>query len=424
MSLGVLSRIKNNSFRKSVSFDTVLADTISTTEISGGISSITATSVTPTLLSTLGRNDKVKIGPSSNSSNLYATEEKIVDTGCISDDGTSSAIDFTENLLFAYNTGDPVSGVGNYFPDSWTAETYTNINSFNGDIYWHPRLQGLNLPISDRDTSDLRTFTTYGVDDFYCLKYFVEPTTNPIQLRTIAKYDFSVGDLLASTYYRLGCFYRYKVTDFAPGVVRVRLDAYDGSSTIMEDNWILTATSNIEKSSWIHSVSVTTKTASSLTSAGNITFYDDSYGLHKLMLNLDAVYMEHARLTDDEANAVYKFTELPAFGTSTWIPKDFTQKNLLLGGTESHIQQDDRKNVRWTFNCRFENCSTDFWKNLQILSMWQKLGYSLSLHTAEHWGSSPFRTPPVIFGKMKITNINKSSWDRSKKSFTFTFLEI
>ena len=431
LQMGVSAPLKNGSFAKGTPFNTTLYTDITSTLVTAGISSLDVTSVVPTLLVTLGKGDKIKIGPSTATANPGATEEKVIDEGCISDDGSSATLELTSNLLFEYAEGDPVSGLGEYFPDGWTAPTYTNYNDeIKGTIYMHPKLNGINLPQSSRDTSDLRDFTTYGVDDYFCFKSYLNNASSLTghSNYNMLRYDFTDGDLLESTYYRVGLFYRYKLTDYSStsgAETKDYIITHDGTTTLASKVF-LSINQNIEQDYWKQYVGDPTQTASSLSGTPYILFekytpYSTSF---KLYQNIDFVYFEHAKGTDDASSAVYTFTELPAFGSTTWGTNTFEKTNKLASGNVKYGQINNRKNIQYTYNCRFENVSGTFLKNLMVLEMWQRLGYDLILHTGEDFGSTPFRLPPILKGHMKLSGISKSSWETSRTSFNFNFMEV
>ncbi len=425
LKLGVAVPMKNHSFMKGTAFDsecTVL-------DPGRGDNAIAYISQTPTLFATLNKGDMIKIGASTNDSNLRATEELMVSKVVQDNDSFGIiSLDSTNSVLFHYSKPDKISGVGNYFPDSWSAPTASVINAFGGDIFYIPKLDGLNLPdysdmVSGADKTNLETFTTYGIDDYYCSKILMRKSSGTGSV-DVLRYNFGIGDILESTYYRIGFFYRYKIYNQqqSPGIVRGKTQFHDGSS-LLTDSTYFSKSSNYEESDWRLYVGDTVQTASSLSSAGYILFnlkLTGGISLPRLLHNIDCVWVEHAKWTDDDTDGVYTFTEHPALGTQTWNFEEFRQVSRLAIGTNRYGQKDGRKRPRWRFSCRFEDVGSTFWKNLLILQQWGKLGYKIVFHTSEEFS---YRVPPVIMGKIKLKNIQKNSWANEVKSFTFMFEE-
>jgi len=425
LKLGVMVPMKNHTFMKGTAFDT----TCTAADISRGAVSAICLSQTPSLLASLNKGDFIKLGVSTNDTNLRATEELMV-SKTTSDDASITNINFdsSNSALFAYDRPDRVSGVGNYFPDNWTAPTATVINAFDGDVYYIPKLDGLNLPdysdvVSGTDKSNLESFTTYGVDDYYCSKIalFKAAGWSSADL-DILRYTFGVGDILTSTYYRAGVFYRYKVynnTGYQPILGTITFN--DGNSSLIGE-YYFGKNFDYEETEWLLHVSSPVQTNSSLTTAGyinfNILFIAGSPS--KLLHNLDCVWVEHAKWTDDDTKGVYTFTEHPAIGSQNWNFTEFRQKSKTASGEMRYGQKDGRKRARYEFSCRFEDVSSDFWKNLLILQQWGKLGYKLVFHTSEVFDS---RVPPILVGRVILKNIQKNSWSTDLKSFTFSFIE-
>ena len=426
LKLGVQAPMKNHTFMKGTAFDT----TCTQFDPPAGIAGVSYVSRTPTIYAALNKGDTVKLGASSNSDNLRATEEISVSRVLV-DNGSNGffLFDSTANLVFNYNRPDKIAGLGNHFPDSWSAPSIADINSFGGDVHYIPRLDGLNLPnysdlVSGVDNGIIADFTTFGIDDYFSSKIalFKDGSSTSSTNLDILRYNFNTGDLLTDTYYRAGFFYKYKIYNNT-GVLSVKGTATvnDGNSDIISGIYLFKI-GDREDLNWSL---VVTNPAKTVGSGGYINFNIELGGFPggsptKLLHNLDCVWLEHAKWTDGDTDGVYTFTEHPAIGSQAWNFEEFRQKSELATGVTAYGQKDGRKRARFKFACSFENVSSDFWKNLLIIRQWGQLGYKIVFHTSEDFAG---RVPPILVGKIRINSVKKSSWSADLKSFTFQFEE-
>jgi len=364
--MGVGVPIKNNSFR----FGTKKETTFSAGEAAlQTILSVTETS--PTLSKLLRANDRVLLGPNSAGQS---------ETALVSSTGSGTITIPSPGVTYAYSSGDPVTFIGTRLAEAWD-------------------ISGTHTPASidggGKDDDYAQQLSFGGVDG--ARKFYQT-------LSTVA----GLSQFEATTVYRFGCN-----LDVAGSSAVVGVAVNDGSSDF------ITGTASAAGYSSLASYTDTgTSAAIGSLGAGEIYFDYDSGTVDTV--NIDCVYLEHASGTDDAASGVYTFDEYPALGSVGIETRETEIEAQLLNNTLAVFDpfNSQGKEVKHTVTAEFGYCAQTFMDNLTVLLRWQRKGNLLTLHTALD------NIPPVLYGKMYITNRRKDMYDVTRSSFAFTFKEV
>ena len=338
------------------------------------------------------------LGPSSHSDNPGARE--ITEISSVDSDSQVTA---TGDILFKYKEGDPISGVGNLLPMGWLP------SSVDPDEI---------APLGIRDTEYGNTAVSGGVYDNY--RFYCSGTENFEMTQRV--YDL----LLPQTQYRFGVFYK---ADFDATGPDFNVSITDGAGEFYTETIRSRAEGNM--ATWTfhvsHKASAFVPGTEGITSTAvdycdiKLPLFDNGVG--KTRVWLDAPFLAHAQRTSAYLEGLYEFPEYPVLGSLAWNWTTFIQERRLANGElrEFDPTGGGGRTKKHTLSCQFENVSADFFDTLNIFLQWQNEGNDLVLITGEQfYGAS---LPPVVIGRMRLTQVSKASWALGLRSFNFTFTE-
>ena len=136
-------------------------------------------------------------------------------------------------------------------------------------------------------------------------------------------------------------------------------------------------------------------------------------------LDTDISVYDDVRLQQTN-NGYYTFTEYP-IRSSLAIDEIYPETKVSLADGSAkifHTTSEGDKGVRYRIRCRFENVPSTMWDKLMVLLNWQRKGNMLNLHPMYD------DLPSVMTGRMRLSNITKTYWDLSYRSFNFEFEEL
>ncbi len=408
MRLGVAVPIKNMKYRFGTIFDTVLNADGPTD--GGGDWYFTVDPTIPASLSQifLSDKDRLLLGPSTHSDNPGARE--IV---TVSSTTYPSTIHVDDEPTYLYLDGDRVSGVGERLPGNWDPSD-DNVSVVS--------------PAGLRDQAYGSEAVDGGVyDQFRCR----------VRLASGEYLRQDLGNLLLpSTQYLFGCF--YKVTSYdtnGPNLAVLIHDDAAGTNAVISET--IHYRSGGQVNDWTFFLSDTqegdpTFTASSkgVTSSApdgcwlRIPWAHSGNPGDNTWFELDMPFLCHAQRTSDFRAGIYTFDHLPVLGSGKWSWTDgIRQVRLANGELREYDPTGGGGRIRkYTFSCRFENTSADFFDQITTLQRWQEEGNDLVLVTGEqYYGGS---LPPVLVGRMSTKQVDRQHWALGLRSFTFTFTEI
>jgi len=399
MKIGVALPIRNHSFRDPLVYYGEVCNTIST-----GDTSITIRNTNVDNLEWIvGSGNKIRLESSSHTLNIGASEE--VEISSIAEASDTYTLTLADTITYYYKPTDDVSGLSKHFPDGW------ELTPDGNTITSYPLCRLL-----DPDTTS--SYETHlAADDFYSFKMrVVKSSTSTVLLRQ----TLDTTLLLPLTYYRVGGIYKVK---WGSGIALSSVNSGVYQVTPVANKFV-----NYEI---INSSGSTPSTWTVFNSGANKTIYNPSgciiefsifnnVGTGDCLLYMDCFYVEHAKNTDGDTDAVYTFTEYPVFKSESWVYEEFDQKLEQKDGTLKFFNTTGRVANKWMYSCRFEQVSETFYKNLETLLHWQRQGSYLILHTAETVSNF---LPPILMGKMEIRDVKQSVFDLERKDFTFIFEE-
>jgi len=325
---------------------------------------INVDNTSPTIANLLKSDDRFLIGPNSSSQS---------ETGLIYSVSVAE-ITAQGNLTYSYADEDPITFTGTLLPEAWT-------------------VSGSLTPYG---------ISYYGVgsgkDDDYCI-YGLGAGSGYFE-QQIAKFA-GLSVLEASTKYRGGGY-------FADGNSVGDFSIYDDTP----GSAFLTVALN--GGGWA------ARTATGTTSATPEVCYVRIESTGVGLIGADCLFLEHAVGTDDAANGVYTFDEYPVLGSVAVETRETEIETQLLNNTLAVFDpfNSQGKEIKHTVTAEFGFCAQTFMDNLTKLQRWQRKGNLLTLHTDLD------NIPPVLYGKMYITNRRKDFYDVTRSSFTFTFKEV
>jgi hypothetical protein len=324
-------------------------------------------------------------------------------------------ITLRNTLTNIYDVDDEITGAGTALAAGWDIGGRKGLPSYPGNI-WVPQgiIYPLNVPYSAAK-SITGPNLIFGKSDRY-RQYLSWNASDGYGNSANDPYiERSYGDvLLGGTIYRFGAFVKGYGTSMAACV-----DVNDGVSDFISGFSLLTSTST----EWTEKT--TTGTCSHVPQPSDciITIYaeDEING----QLFIDDIYLEHAKMTDDEDYGVYTFTEVPLIDSEK--VENVSETEFILqrmpSGRGFRYQESGTgdKVEKFVISMDFENVDPDFYKNIRLLREWQRYGYNLIFHPHSSLAS---QTKSVIFCNMTISNFTYKHWDRTRPSFTLTFEEI
>tara|TARA_R100000458_G_C8278547_1_gene255114 strand:- start:33666 stop:35780 length:2115 start_codon:yes stop_codon:yes gene_type:complete len=255
--------------------------------------------------------------------------------------------------------------------------------------------------------------------------------------------------LVGNTYYRLGCIYKAEI--------------YEGGSTTVGDpasNWYLSLNMNEDvgistnaldpinlklgllagMNTWVGWTEGTSqgylgnvaldmddyvdsgKKAPNLEITGYMKTNEyDSAGLGVVgELTIDNIYLEHQGDLEGTQDGFITLQTLPEIGSINFSTVSSDGIKTLRLTNNSIFKVDTSgygERIRWRMDCDFANVPQSDWDAIQHLLRWQRAGHRLTLH--------PYidDLPPVMVGYMEITNVQKSHWDLTRRTFHFSFEE-
>ena len=362
--MGVGVPIKNNSFRFGTKKETTLNGSAAAAQ-----KTITVDNTSPTVAQILKAYDRFLIGPNSSSQS---------ETGLVAS-VSGAIITAVSNLTYSYADEDPITFIGSNLAEAWLISGNVTPGGIDGG----------------------------GKDDDYAQNFaYGAANTNKLYqtLSTVA----GLSLFEANTVYRFGCF----VDVAGSSTPTIAIGVNDGDSTFITgfkvasggsfDTYTDTGTSGDLADIGVGEIAF-------LYSSGTVT-----------AVNIDCVFLEHASDTDDAASGVYTFDEYPALGSVAVETRETEIEAQLLNNTLAVFDpfNSQGKEIKHTVTAEFGFCAQTFMDNLTKLQRWQRKGNLLTLHTDLD------NIPPVLYGKMYITNRRKDFYDVTRSSFTFTFKEV
>lgn len=405
--LGVSVPVKNMKYRSGTIFDTTLNADGPT--FSGADWRFTVDPVYPASISQifLPGKDRLLLGPSTHTDNPGARE--IV---TVSSTNYPSTIIIADEPTYLYLEDDRISGVGERIPGSWDPS--------DDDV-------SIVSPVGIRDEAYGSEAVDGGVYDQF---------RNRVRLAQGEYFRQNLGNvLLPSTQYLFGCF--YKVTSFdtaGPNLAVLVHDDAAGSNAIISET--IHYRSAGQQNDWTFFLSSTQE--------GDATFVGSSEGVtssapdgcwlripwgtggsagQNTWFETDMPFLCHAQRTSGFRAGIYTFDHLPVLGSGKWSWADnIRQIRLANGELREYDPTGGGGRIRkYTFSCRFENTSADFFDQITTLQRWQEEGNDLVLVTGEqYYGGS---IPPVLVGRLSIKQMDRAHWALGLRSFTFNFTE-
>lgn len=350
--------------------------------------------------------DKLTIGPSTHADNVGAKQELTVSSIA----SALNSITFTENIIYSFSAGDPITGYGTYFPDAWDVQLSTNTTVTPYNLY---RLNNINETEIDN-----------GVDDMYAWKMKTARTASGYSDYKL-KQTLSAGSLIPSVIYNLGGFYKidYWVNKIA-SICDVIISNTALTNVLITSSNFITGLSGVV-TEWTEFSKLASSNSFTQSQLDAMVIMIELYSLSPTSLNyitlwLDSLYLEHAKGTSGAASGVYTFTDYPTAGSQKWKRTSFQRSNTLADGSEKVYNANGRRSSKWEFSCEFENVSDTFLRQLRILEHWQNAGNKLVFHTNEDPNTIH---PPVMVGYLDIPSDDQLLWSLSKVSFPMTFRE-
>lgn len=384
--MGVGININNSSFKFGTRiYASLNGSLLSGTTLTYNEDSGTAVGRTDGLMSYLNIGDKILIGPSTYTN--YEGGTQVLTINSI----TATTITFNETLSVHFSNDDPITGIGSRCPEGWTPDSGNDL-----DIY---RLW---------DSESITGLDKRGYKDRYRLQFYYSATsTGEVYVK------LNDDDFLASTVHRLGMHYQYIASPTDAGAFKWLISSDSA-------NWGTdTEITSINQSDWI-------SYEDTITSPSSI---GDNWKLYlKIMslsssesagVNVDNIYFEHAKETDDESLGVYTFDDYPAFGSRKFqfirgrshkrLRNNFLISNDSTGGGD--------KTKKLVISANFKDVSSTLRDNLEILLDWQDRGFPLILH---------HDIPQIstnLYGFLTIKDTNLTHWSSNYCSFNLTFEE-
>ncbi len=397
--LGVAIPIRNYSFTDPLVYYGEVNNTISTGDTSITIHNINIAD----LDSLVGSGNKIRL-ESTHTLNIGASEE--VEISSISEASNTYTLSLNDTISFYYKPADEVSGLSKHYPGGWEftrdSATITNYNLCR---------------LLDPDTTS--SYETHiAADDFYSFKMRV---VTGKESTVLFRQTLATDLLLPLTYYRIGGIFKVLWgSGIALSAINVSLHETTPPGKFIDD-LVLISDNPDQPITWTQFNSAVGQTIANPSACvpefhvfNNVTSGD-------CLLYMDTFYVEHAKNTDGDTDAVFTFTEYPVFKSESWIQQQFDKPVEQKDGTVKYFNTTGRLTPKWTYSCNFEQVTETFYNNLETLLQWQREGSYLILHTAE---TIENYLPPVLMGKMTIRNVRQSSFDLSRKDFTFIFEAI
>lgn len=372
MQMGVAVEVKNPSFR----WGTEKQTTVRTAYVPAtSLTTLAVNTTTPTLVQIFKAKDRILVGPSADTTDSGRMETVQITASA------SNTFTLKNALTYDYAVSDEVGGIGSNLAGGWTPAGNVVLAGIDGG----------------------------GKDDDYAQKINFGAATSDYLEQT------GLATLETNTVYRVGCYLR-SATGLSNDKIKVKV--HDGSSYFIGST---TSVAMDSKTSYTRYTDTgTTSSTWTALSAAAIRFEyflgtpDD--------VEIDCVWLEHAKGTTAASSGFYTFTEVPNLGIQWGREQQFSSRrlanNTLRRYASSGAGQKSRKHFA---EMQFSWASQAFWDTLMVFQNWQEQGQLLSFH--------PFidDLPPVMVGVMDIIENNKAKkeqWDLAQHSFTLIFMEV
>jgi hypothetical protein len=375
--MGVAVPMANHSFR----FGTEKQTTLNGNYTSG--TTLTVDATTPALTNIFKAKDRVLVGPSTNTDAANTNHRETVQLTAV----TATTFALKNALTYDYRDpsgaaadGDPVGGIGTQLAGAWDLGGSASASGIDGG----------------------------GKDDDYAQKVNLGTTTSDYLEQS------GLATLEVSTVYRVGCYLR-SATGGSSDKIRVKV--HDGSSYFIG---AATSVSLDSKTSFTRYTDTGTTNATWTTlGAAAIRFIwmagtpDD--------VEIDLVWLEHAKNTTTASSGFLTFTDKPDQGLQVSGPGQWQERRLKNQTARRYASSGAaEKTAKWQIAAHFSFMPQALWDNLMELKQWQDQGQFLTLQ--------PFLddVPPVLVGTMLILEdkpVAKSHWNLGLHSFDFIFTE-
>ena len=137
-------------------------------------------------------------------------------------------------------------------------------------------------------------------------------------------------------------------------------------------------------------------------------------------LVVDNIYLEHQGDLQSTDQGYISMQTLPEIGSVNFSIMESSGMKSLELNNNSKVRVDTSgfgERMKYMVNADFANVPQSDWDNLQGLLRWQRAGHRLTFH--------PYidDLPPCMVGYLYITNVVKSHWDLTRRSFHLQFEE-
>jgi hypothetical protein len=299
-----------------------------------------------------GQGDIVKLGPSTNTANLGATDQvRIISTSPL----TPTVFTFSPVTTYAYAHGDSVSCCGSRLSDGWSHDSTIDGagNYHKGDIL---SVGGIKVGSTGNCLAGYMHSTS---GQFWTINAQVTGSTNQLT-RNLNR------PLLSGVVYRLGGYFLQ--TGFTGTGFTLGLSGATSRGTVtLQSNYATWTNREVLCTAWPYndytSASIIVK---------NVTTAENGY------IGMDLVYLTHASMSNGQAAGVYSFTKDPSAISDVEVSREITSKlssDFDLFG-HSLLSLSPRG-----YSLVFDTADETMVNQLERFQYWQGLGYPLMLES-------------------------------------------
>jgi hypothetical protein len=348
---------------------------------------VTAPSANTSIGHYLRSGDHITVGPSTKSG--YAGR---VGVGVCSVVSTFNIITLASALADVsgtpqFNSTDPITAIGTGIPAGWA-----------GDCFG-----------ADPSTLVLNGHNIEGYDDvWYSLNFSKSASVDYDLIRLSAGI---IGGSRALPPFEPSAVY-FTSAHMKSGSLSgtITIDFLETSGAAVLGNIVLT-----HSASWVERTAVLPITGSLLTSGAGIEI-DARNTSTCASLMIDCLAVCHAKGTDDAASGIYTFDEYPREGSFRY---DYRNLGLASENANEHrsMLYPGGPDIKHVIRCQFESAGAALRNNLKVLELWQRRGNTLLLQPNQDG------IPPYLYGNMFLFSQGRPTWDLTKGTIDFQFIE-
>ena len=369
--MGVVVEVKNPSFR----FGTEKTTTLNGNYVPGthGVT-LTVNSTSPALTKLFKAQDRILVGPSTNTTDSGRRETRQITAV------TATTFTLKTALTYSYQNTDPVGGIGTNLVGGWTPAGNVVPSGMDGG----------------------------GKDDEYGQKLDFGGATSDYLEQT------GLATLEPANVYRVGFYHRSSGGDTND---KIRVKVHDGSS------YFIGAATSVDmagKGTYTRYTDTGTTNATwTNLSAAQVRF--EWMAGTPTDVEIDLVWLEHAKSLSTSSLGFYTFTEKPNLGLTWEREAQWSRRRLANQTLRRHgFCGGAQKTLKSVVDMRFQYVTQVFWDDLMLLQRWQDKGHLLTFHP------SLDDLPPVLIGIMTVVEdrkVSKEHWALGRRSFDMTFME-